>query len=200
MHGTACCASYFVASISTLLILTFHSQPCSGYPECGSRCSFPWKCFIVLFSLSPGSRGSDSPGPANGDTATEAELELPQVDATVQRLLESGIAPSTTSAYRSAHRRFTSFCSAAELVPFPLKEATVCRFVAHLFQNNLSSGTIQLYLSGLRFYQIASGEDNPFLDSCSRLHYVLHGVARSQPVCSWPTRLPVMTAVLDLLF
>ena len=122
------------------------------------------------------------------------------MDATVQRLLESGIAPSTTSAYRSAHRRFTSFCSAAGLVPFPLKEATVCRFVAHLFQNNLSSGTIRLYLSGLRFYQIASGGDNPCLDSCSRLHYVLRGVAQSQPVCSRPTHFPVTTEVLDLLF
>ena len=110
------------------------------------------KCFIVLFSLSPGSRGSDSPGPANGDTTTEAELELPQVDATVQRLLESGIAPSTTSAYRSAHRRFTSFCSAAGLVPFPLKEATVCRFVAHLFQTipRAPSGSISVASSFTR--------------------------------------------------
>ena len=70
---------------------------------------FPVETFH--YSLPPGSRGSDSPGPVSSDTATKAELELPQVDATV-----------------------------------------VCHFVAHLFQNNLSSGTIQLYLSGLRFY------------------------------------------------
>ena len=97
-------------------------------------------------------------------------------------------------------RRYKAFCRQACLTPIPLVEATVCRFTAYLYSSRLSSSTIRLYLSSIRFYQIAGGFGNVPLDTFSHLHYVLRGVARNQPINGRPARLPITVDVLHLLF
>ena len=75
----------------------------------------------------------------------------------------------------------------------------VCRFVAHLYQAQLSISSIRLYLSAIRFFQIAYGNGNPHLEAYDRLHYVVRGIARSQPKSGRSTRLPVTVDILQFL-
>lgn len=93
-----------------------------------------------------------------------------------------------------------NFCQGNGLSPFPLSELVLCRFVAHLFEQSLSINTIRLYLSALRFVQISRGGGDPSMTSLPRLHYVLRGIARSQPKASRPARLPITIEVLEKLF
>ena len=79
-------------------------------------------------------------------------------------------------------------------------EPAVCRFAAYLYDSGLASRSIRLYLSSLRFYQIARGLGNPSLDAFNRLHYVLRGIARRQPGNGRPARLPITVDILQLLF
>lgn len=104
------------------------------------------------------------------------------------------------TAYRSGLSRFLVFCRQRNLPPFPLSEPTLCRFVAFLFNEHLSVGSVRLYLSALRFYQISQGGTNPSLSSMAQLHYVLRGVSRVQPRSSRPTRLPITVDILQRLF
>ena len=104
------------------------------------------------------------------------------------------------TAYRSGLSRYLAFCQRGGLAPFPLTESTLCRFVAFLFDQHLSSSSIRLYLSALRFFQITQGGRDPSLSSFNRLHYVLRGVVRTQPGSSRPTRLPITVDVLEHLF
>ena len=68
--------------------------------------------------------------------------------------------------------------------------------MAHLHQAQLSLSSIRLYLSAIRFFQIASGKGNPHLEACDRLHDVVRGIARTQPRTGRATRLPVTVEVL----
>ena len=141
------------------------------------------------------------PPPTSESVSVAASgLELSRLDGTVQSLLTAGIAPSTAAAYRSGVTRFLAFCRLGELTPFPLSESTLCRFVAYLFDHNLSSSSIRLYLSALRFFQILQGLGDPSLSAFVRLHYVLRGISRAQPRCSRPVRLPITIDVLESLF
>ena len=112
----------------------------------------------------------------------------------------SGLAASTVLAYRSGLHRFLAFCHRSGLSPFPLAELTLCRFVAYLWDQQLSVGSIRLYLSALRYFQIAQGGRDPSLSSLARLHYVLRGISRAQPRGARPTRLPITLEVLRSLF
>ena len=108
--------------------------------------------------------------------------------------------PSTAMAYRSGVSRFLAFCHLAGLHPFPLTEQSLCRFVAHLYDDRLTLSSIRLYLSALCFWQICQGGSDLSLDSHARLHYVLRGITRSQPRAARPPRLPVSLDILDRLF
>ena len=87
-----------------------------------------------------------------------------------------------------------------QLTPFPLTESSLCRFVAYLNVSGLSFRSINLYLSAIRFAQIAVGGHDPDLSRFSQLHYVTRGVRRRQPAYSRPRRMPVTPAVLRVLF
>ena len=91
------------------------------------------------------------------------------------------------------------FCQQAGLIPLPLRENTLCLFVAHLVEQGLQHSSIRLYLSSLRHLQISSGLPDPFTAGAfPRLHYVLRGVQRSVSPGS-PTRLPITPHLLQLL-
>ena len=102
--------------------------------------------------------------------------------------------------YRSGLSRFLSFCQQEHLPAFPLSESTLCRFVAYLFNQSISSSSIRLYLSALRFFQIERGGQDPSMSAMPRLCYVLRGTARQQATCVRPARLPITIDILHQLF
>ena len=102
--------------------------------------------------------------------------------------------------YQSGVTRFVSFCRDINLSPFPLCESTLCRFVAFLVSQRLTLGTIRIYLSALRFSQIAGGGHDPSMADMARLHYVLRGVSRVARGNSRPLRLPITGDILVRLF
>ena len=88
------------------------------------------------------------------------------------------------------------------LAPFPLKEDTLCRYVAHLSTEHLKHCTIKSYLSALRFVQIQQGLGDPFQQtSMPLLEYVLAGIKRTQARSSAPPkpRLPITPQLLGKL-
>ena len=60
----------------------------------------------------------------------------------------------------------------------------------------MSWGTIQSYLSGLRFHQISAGLPDPAFTSLPRLSYILKGIRKVTPAHTRGKRLPI---TLDLL-
>ena len=95
--------------------------------------------------------------------------------------------------------RYISFCTSYSLQTFPLSESVLCRFVASLVSDGVCYATIRLYLSAVRYHQIAEGGPDPLLESLTHLHYVLRGCRRSLPNSVRPSRLPITPAILHLL-
>lgn len=103
-------------------------------------------------------------------------------------------------AYRSALSRFLAFCRQSGLTPFPLTQVNLCRFVAHLYNIQLASSSVRLYLSALRFFQINLSGVDPSLPDMARLHYTVRGLSRLQLAGDRPTRLPITLDILETLF
>ena len=111
------------------------------------------------------------------------------------------IAPRTLQSYRSALSSYLSFCHThCCSSPFPLVETTLARFAAHLADSGLLYGTIRVYLSGLRFMQVARGLPDPSSFSWCYLERVLKGIRRSSPAYNRPARLPITPPILYRLF
>lgn len=88
--------------------------------------------------------------------------------------------------------------------PLPVSEGLLCQFVSALGKEGLKHSTIKVYLSGVRFYQIAHGFGDPFRGSESshpRLDYVMRGIKRAQAEggVKLKPRLPVTPVILDKL-
>ena len=98
-----------------------------------------------------------------------------------------------------------AFCSQLGVSrPLPVTEELLCRFVAMLGREGLKHSTIKVYLSGVRFYQIAQGLGDPFRGvgtSHPQLEYVMRGIKRVQAEGGVKTkpRLPVTPLILDKL-
>ena len=72
------------------------------------------------------------------------------------------------------------FCLSSNVNPLPVRESVLCKFVSYLADESIQYRTIKTYLSGLRFYQIRAGLNDPFQAPTPRLDYVLRGVKRVQ--------------------
>ena len=127
-------------------------------------------------------------------------MDLNRLDQSVRRLYGQGIASSTLTSYKSGIRQYYSFCSQFTLSPFPLTDSLLCRFVAFLYDRQLSPASIRLYLSSIRFLQISLGSPDPSLANFPQLHYVLRAVKRLNPIHRRPPRLPITPAILRHLF
>ena len=114
---------------------------------------------------------------------TTPGLELHGLDETVCSLLAASLAPSTMRTYHSGLSRFLLFCQHKQLPSFPLSKSTLCRFVAYLFNQSISSSSIRLYLSALHFFQIEQGGQDTSMSVMPRLCYVLCSTARQQATC-----------------
>lgn len=102
--------------------------------------------------------------------AAGLRLELPFLDSTVQSFTTAGISWTTLT---SGLSRFQWFCQHNGLLPFPLSESTLCQFVARLFNDHLTIGSVRLYLSGLQFFQITQGGVDFSVLMMPQLCYVL---------------------------
>ena len=101
------------------------------------------------------------------------------MEATVQKLFSAGLAPATQRSYQSGARRFLEFCGQADISPpFPLSERTLIRFVAWMFEAELSCSTMKSYLAAARHTQIALGLGDPHMGEMPQLEYVLKGSKR----------------------
>ena len=126
-------------------------------------------------------------------------MGLHPLDQSVRTYFASSLAPATISSYRSAANRYLAFCTTYSLVPLPLQEGTLARFVAFLADRGLAYPSIRAYLSGLRFLQLAQGLPDPALSTFVGLDYVLRGVHRMSTNLPRPKRLPITPSVLCVL-
>ena len=113
----------------------------------------------------------------------------------------TSLSTSTLRSYRTAVNSYTAFCHRFGFPsPFPTSEPLLAQFAAFLAERNLSYGSIQVYLSGIRFTQITLGFPDPAFFSLPRLEYVFRGICRASPGHVRPQRLPVTPQILRLFF
>ena len=101
---------------------------------------------------------------ASGPARPEHNLDIHQLDQTVQRFFTAGLMASTRKTYQVAERRYITFCNSFALMPLPTSEAILCYYVACLGQQGLAHTSIRTYLSGVRQLQIAHGLEDPKID------------------------------------
>ena len=117
-----------------------------------------------------------SPGPAQTHPPLHSSsVGLSRLDQSVQSLFARGVAPSTANAYSAGWTRFLNFCNCFRLALLPLREDTLCRFVALLASESIRHTTIVSYISACRYAQISAGLPDPLLPSLPRLTYVRRG-------------------------
>lgn len=112
----------------------------------------------------------------------------------------NSLSPHTWQSYRSALNIYLSFCCLHSITPpFPLSELSLARFATHLAHSSRSYGTIRVYLSGLRFMQLARGLPDPSLNNWTFLDQVLRGIRRELPSHVRSPRLPITPYILGVL-
>lgn len=128
-------------------------------------------------------------------------MDYHSLDDAVQGYFAAALASSTHSTYKTAERRYLSFCSSFHITPLPTTEATLCYFVACLGQQGLAHSTIRTYLSGIRQFQIAHGHKDFNFDQMPRLCQIIKGVKVSQGQKGRATRprLPITPRILRLM-
>ena len=83
-------------------------------------------------------------------------MGITRVNQLVQDFLDQGIAKSTKAVYQSGWQQYPQFCSKHHRPSLPLHESTLSQFAVVMAQT-VSRGTIRVYLSALRFFQIRAG-------------------------------------------
>ena len=79
--------------------------------------------------------------------------------------------------------------------PFPAQEQPLAAFVAFLYRERLTGGTVKSYLAAIRYSQIALGLGDPMMGEMRCLEYVVRGLKR---LAGRPrrTRLPITPSIL----
>ena len=127
-------------------------------------------------------------------------MDVTGLDATVQELFSAGIAPSTQRAYQAGTRRYLTFCERAHIQPpFPVCENIMVRFVAFLYTEKLTGGTVKSYMAAVRHSQISLGLGDPKLGEMTQLEYVMKGLKRKATYSTRRTRLPITPIILGQL-
>ena len=116
--------------------------------------------------------------------------------STVQELFLAGLAPSTQRVYRSGSKRFLDFCTRFKLAPFPATERVLSFFVALLYREGLSGGTVKSYLSAVRHMHISMGLGDPHISSMPQLEYVVKGMKKKTASRAARVRLPITPQIL----
>ena len=116
--------------------------------------------------------------------------------STVQELFLAGLAPSTQRVYRSGSKRFLDFCTRFKLAPFPATEWVLSFFVALLYREGLSGGTVKSYLSAVRHMHISMGLGDPHISSMPQLEYVVKGMKKKTAGRAARVRRPITPQIL----
>ena len=81
---------------------------------------------------------------------------LKHLRASAQQYFNQGISAATRNAYTTGLKKYSTFCSQTKLQPVPATEDTLVLFITHVAQQNLSYGTIQVYLLAVRYNHITN--------------------------------------------
>lgn len=113
--------------------------------------------------------------------------------------MSDGIASNTAKQYSTGQRHYLSFCQQVGAAPCPATELLLLRFVAS-FNKNLRGGTIQNYLSAIRFLHVMNGMENP-IPEFERLKLVVKSLKkRSGPSRQRaPITIPMLRAICGTL-
>ncbi len=110
------------------------------------------------------------------------------------------LAASTKKTYSSAKRRYLKFCACYNIVPIPINEHSMCRYVAFLAEEGVSPGSIHCYLSAVRHLHIEGGWGDPAISQMPKLELVIRGVKRARGKSGQPKpRLPITPDLLKKL-
>ena len=126
----------------------------------------------------------------------------PGLDSMVWIALQHTLAPSTQRSYSSTQTRYFNFCSSLDLLPIPVSQNVLCRYVVWLAAQGVSHSSIKGYLSAIHHLHITSLCQDPAIGCMAGLHYVLQGIKRIQsmsPAARPSARLPVTGGVMRLL-
>ena len=86
------------------------------------------------------------------------QMYLSSLERYVQFYFDQSLAPSIHRTYQAATKRFSDFCAEFHIAsPYPLTQHILCQYVSYLGPQDLSPGTIKVYLSALRRCQVSMG-------------------------------------------
>ena len=118
----------------------------------------------------------------------------------MERYFSSGIASSTSRVYRAGINRYLGMCHELCIPATPTSEDVLCKFVSYLALNNISIGTIKVYLAGVRQLHVSGGYPPPNTAEMAKLAQVMRGIKISQAVSNGTTtarhRLPITPEIL----
>jgi len=126
-------------------------------------------------------------------------LVITSLGATIQRLLQAGLAPSTQRAYTAGKKKYLMFCQESGTAPLPVTEKKLLGFVAFAINQRLKHQTIKCYLSAVRHLQVACGGGDPRVESMPLLELALRGARKEQSGDPKRTRLPITPSILEQL-
>ena len=122
---------------------------------------------------------------------SSSRLDVAGIESRISFYFAHGFAGSSQKTYKSAEKRYLTFCSMHN----------ICKFVTHLAEESLQYRSIKTYLSGLRYFQISAGLGDPYKAHMPKLDYVLKGVKRVRAMSGSGTRecLPITPTILRKL-
>ena len=125
-------------------------------------------------------------------------MGIPELEKSVQRFLEAGLAESSKRVYKAGWHRYLAFCQKFSIPTSPITQEKATLFMAFLGSEGLARSTIESYLAALRHCQlmvdptyVAPSFHMPFMN------LVLRGIKRVRAHGKQrPLRLPITVTVL----
>ena len=135
---------------------------------------------------------------ANQEVANEGTtgFDIGNLVPTVRELFSAGIAKSIQRTYKSGSKRYVDFCCKFGLTPFPSMETY---FMAFLYNEGLSAGTVKSYLSAARYTQISLGLKDLNVAGMPQLEFVVKGLKKRTATRQSQVRLPITPEILRAL-
>ena len=117
------------------------------------------------------------------------------LDQRVNHLLHHSVRCTTQKTYEHGLKTYKRFCNNYDLVPFPPRESTILRYIAHLDILNLRSQTVKVYIASLDHYCALYDFNKP--SSFQRVKLMLRAISiKDRPRNA---KLPITTDILTLM-
>ena len=115
-----------------------------------------------------------------GPGVTADRLDISELERRAA-FFANGLAASSLKIYKAGENRHVGFCQRYSIVPLPVSESGLCKFVTCLAEQGLKCRTIKTYLAGIRYLHIRSGLQEPFHGvHMPRFEYTTRGIKRFQ--------------------